>query len=151
MLNILSAPASSNLPHSGLRFSAIAPITAAGEVLKLLHSVPSKSFHTDTILTQLLLAVADMFSEITAHLANLSSTDGRFPAKFKVSIHTPLLKSDQLDRTAPSSYRPLSNLNFISKILERLFLLRFPPHILTSPNFDKHQSAYRSATLLKLP
>jgi len=63
----------------------------------LLHSVPFKSPHIDTIPTSLLLAVADMFSEITAHLANLSFSGGRFPAKFKSASITPLLKSDQLD------------------------------------------------------
>jgi len=34
-------------------------------------------------------------------------------------------------------------LNFISKILERLFLQCIQPHILASPNYNQHQSAYR--------
>jgi len=34
-------------------------------------------------------------------------------------------------------------MNFISKILERLFLARFQPHILNSSNFNQYQSAYR--------
>ena len=37
----------------------------------------------------------------------------------------------------------VSNLNFISKITERLFLHRIQSHILASPNFNQHQSAYR--------
>jgi len=37
----------------------------------------------------------------------------------------------------------MSNLQFISKILERLFLSRFQPHILTFSHFNKYQSAYR--------
>ena len=45
---------------------------------------------------------------------------------------------------APScSYRPISNLDFISRILERLFFARFQPHILACSNFNNHQSAYR--------
>ena len=55
---------------------------------------------------------------------------------------TPLLKNPSLDKSLPSSYRPISNLNFISKILERLFLHCIQSHILASPNFN-HQSAYR--------
>ena len=43
----------------------------------------------------------------------------------------------------PFNYRPISNLNFISKILERLFLSRFQSNILKSPNFNIYQSAYR--------
>jgi len=41
------------------------------------------------------------------------------------------------------SYRPISNLDFISKILEQLFLARIQPHITSSPSFNQLQSAYR--------
>ena len=41
-------------------------------------------------------------------------------------------------------YRPISNLNFNSKVLERLFLYRLQPHILANSNFNRCQSAYRS-------
>ena len=38
---------------------------------------------------------------------------------------------------------PFSNLDFISKILERLFLARIQSHITSSPSFNQYQSAYR--------
>ena len=44
-----------------------------------------------------------------------------------------------------SNYSPISNLNNVSKILERLFLSRLQPHATTSPNFNPLQSAYRQA------
>jgi len=37
----------------------------------------------------------------------------------------------------------ISNLNFISKVLEHLILSWFQPHILASSKFNKYQSAYR--------
>jgi len=80
----------------------------------------------------MLLAVSETFSEIIAYLANLSFSEGRFPAKFKSASVTPLLKSDHLDQTAPASYRPISNLNFISKILERHPVFSGHPFLLTS-------------------
>ena len=55
---------------------------------------------------------------------------------------TPLLKKPSLDPDNPSSYRPISNLNNISKMLERLFLSRLYPHVTSSPNFNHLQSAY---------
>jgi len=73
----------------------------------------------------------------------MSLTDGKFPSRLKTASVTPLLKSSSLDESLPSSYRPISNLNFISKILERLFLQRIQPHILASSNYNQHQSAYR--------
>ena len=41
----------------------------------------------------------------------------------------PLLEKPSLDKHAPSSYRPISNLDFISKILKRLYSCTHPvPH-----------------------
>ena len=55
----------------------------------------------------------------------------------------PLIKKQGLDPDDPSNYRPISNLNTLSKILERVFLSRLLPHINSSQNFNHHQSAYR--------
>ena len=70
-------------------------------------------------------------------------SNGCFPACFKHAAITPLLKKPTLDTSDPCSYRPISNLDFISKILERLFLAHFQPHILACSNFNHHQSAYQ--------
>ena len=42
-----------------------------------------------------------------------------------------------------SSYRPISNLNFLSKVLERIILHRINNHLLTFPSLCPFQSAYR--------
>jgi hypothetical protein len=62
---------------------------------------------------------------------------------YKLASVTPLIKKPGLDQDSPANYRPISNLNNISKILERLFLSRLQPHILNSPHFNSLQSAYR--------
>jgi len=62
---------------------------------------------------------------------------------FKQATVIPLIKGHSLDKSVPSNYRQISNLNFISKILERLFLSRFQSHILKSPNFNIYQSTYQ--------
>jgi len=41
-----------------------------------------------------------------------------------------------------SSYRLISNLTTILKVIERLVLDRLRPHLLSSPNFSRLQSAY---------
>ena len=103
----------------------------------------AKSSTMDIIPTSLLLRCKLVFSEIIAHLANLSFSEGSFLTLFKQASVTPLIKGQSFDKSIPSNYRPISNLNFISKILEHLFLSRFQPQILTSSNFNKYQSAYR--------
>ena len=82
-------------------------------------------------------------AHIITRLANLSFSQSTFPQKFKIAQVTPLLKKRGLDPTDPASYRPISNLNTISKILERLVLARIVPHVSTLPSFDAVQSAYR--------
>ena len=56
---------------------------------------------------------------------------------------TPILKKEGLDASDPSSFRPISNLNTISKVLERLFAARLIPHVGRSSSFNPFQSAYR--------
>jgi len=119
------------------------PSVTADEVLKLLLTLPPKSSRNDFIPTSLLKSCAGVFSELIAYLANLSFSQGCFPARFKTAIITPLLKKPGLDKSSPASYRPISNLNTFSKILERLFLTRFQPHVTVSQNFNCYQSAYR--------
>jgi len=42
-----------------------------------------------------------------------------------------------LDASLPANYRPISNLNNISKILEKLFMARLQPHIVSNPDFNQ--------------
>ena len=89
------------------------------------------------------------------HLANLSFDQAAFPSKFKHALITPLLKKPGLSKSDPSNFRPISNLNTIGKILERLALARLLPHLSISPSFSPLQSAYRKfhsteTALLKL-
>jgi hypothetical protein len=76
-------------------------------------------------------------------LANLSFSQGIFSDKIKHARVTPHLKNPTVDVDLSLSYRPTSNLNSISKILEKLFLARLSPCIFSSPNFNSAQSAYR--------
>jgi len=123
---IMSFPA-----HNGSVLNKLDPVTA-DDVQKLLSSSLLKSFSMDIIPTSLVLRCQSVFSEIIARLANLPFSEGRFPRKFKQASVTPLLKGRSLDKSVLSNYRPISNLNFICKFLERLFLSRFQPHILSS-------------------
>ena len=84
-----------------------------------------------------------MFSELIAKLATLSFQEGCFPHFFKTALITPIIKKPNLDPNNLSNYRPISNLNNISKVLEKLFLSRLQPPILAYPNFNPYQSAYR--------
>ena len=117
----------------------------------------NKSSPLDYIPTSLLKSCADTFSILISHLANLSFTQATstFPSKFKLALISPLLKKPGLPKSDLANFRPISNLNTIGKILERLALSRIFPHISKSPSFSPLQSAYRKfhsteTALLKL-
>ena len=83
-------------------------------------------------LTFCLLPCNHIFSETIARFANLSFSEGCFPSRFKSSQVTPRIKKEGLDKNEPGNYRPISNLNTISKIIERLFFARISLHVLSS-------------------
>ena len=59
---------------------------------------------------------------------NASMAQGKFPATHKSTITRPLLKRSNLDAGDINSYRPISNLSFVSKVLERIIDARFTEH-----------------------
>ena len=84
-LRLLSASVDSDLsfpPHHCPMLDMLYPVTAA-EVTRVLSSSPAKSYTMDIIPTSLLLCCKVVFSEIIAHLANLSFAEGSFPTLFK--------------------------------------------------------------------
>ena len=69
------------------------PPVTPDEVKKLLSGIPGKSCPLDFIPTSLIKSCSGVFSELISRLANLSFTEGCFPAMFKQAIVTPLLKN----------------------------------------------------------
>ncbi len=47
-------------------------------------------------------------------------SSGIFPCKMKLAFVTLLLKKSNLDPNELSNYRPVSNLSFLSKLVERV-------------------------------
>jgi len=79
-----------------------------------------KSSAADPIKTSALKDVADLVVPYIVHLFNTSIAAGRFPCCFKRSFITPIPKKFGLDKEDVKSYRPISNLSVLSKLLERL-------------------------------
>ena len=73
----------------------------------------------------------------------MSLISGNFPEKFKQAHVQPLLKKPALSKNEYKNYRPISNLCFISKILEKVVANRLRSHILENKLANQYQSAYR--------
>ena len=76
-------------------------------------------------------------------LFNKSLVSGHYPQKFKYAVVLPLLKKEYLDSTQLNNYRPVSNLPFLSKLLEKAVSDRLRQHLEEINGLPKHQSAYR--------
>jgi len=113
------------------------------EVRRIILSSSDSSCSLDLIPTKLLKSCIDAFVPPITHLINLSLQEGVFPNQFKHAIVTPLLKKTTLPKNELSNYRPISNLNFISKVLERVLYSRLCCHLDSFPSLSSFQSAYR--------
>ena len=83
-------------------------------------SSPSKSCDLDPIPTILLKACLDVLIKPITDIINASLCYGFFPDDFKCAHVNPVLKKSTLPKEELNSYRPISNLSFISKILEKV-------------------------------
>jgi hypothetical protein len=129
-------------PLASSTLYSLPPVTPS-EVFKMLNTSPLKSSSLDFLTSSLLKSCPAVCSDLIANLANLSVSQGHFPTLFKSALITPFLKKPGLDESLPSNYHPISNLNNISKVLERLFLNRVQLYIVSSRNFNQFQNAYR--------
>ena len=77
-------------------------------------------------------------------IINLSLSEGIFPNQFKQALVTPLLKKSSLSKNDLKNYRPVSNLNFISKLLEKVVAFQIKSHLAQFGLDNSFQSAYKS-------
>ena len=68
---------------------------------------------------------------------------GSVPKDFKSARIRPLLKKSGLDQDLLKNYRPVSNLPFISKVLEKVVDKRLQRHLSENKLHEGFQSAYR--------
>ena len=96
-------------------------------------SSPDKSCKLDPIPTRLLKSCS----------SNRHFETSKVPAELRYAYIRPRLKKPSLDPELLSSYRPVSNLPFISKIMEKVVNTRIEQHLLENNLHDPLQSAYR--------
>ena len=104
-----------------------------------------KSAPLDQLPISVVKSCSAKFSAIIAHIANISFKASRFPSAWKAGLVALLLKKPGLNTNDFKSFRPITNLTTLSKLLERLALARLNSQVVTSPNYSPLQSAYRAA------
>ena len=86
----------------------------------------------------------DTFLPSLTALVNSSLSSGVFPAVFKSALVKLLKKKKKsLDQNRLKNYRPVSNLSFVSMIIEKLVLSQLSDHLSANSLYNRFQSAYQ--------
>ena len=117
--------------------------TTFSEIRNLIFSSQNKQCELDSIPNFLLKLCFDELGPTIINIINFSLSDGIFPSLFKQAIVHPLLKKPSLPDDDLNNFRPISNLNFISQILEKVVASRIQSHLLSNSLSSSFQSAYR--------
>ena len=98
----------------------------------VVQEMPQKSCDLDPIPTSVLYDCLDEIIPMVISIMNKSLSSGIVPQCFKHVLVKPLLKKASLDPSCLKHYRPVSNLLFLSKVLERIVLKQFLQHFAVS-------------------
>ena len=112
------------------------------EVRKIIAKSPTKSCSLNPAPTWMVKDSVDELIPMVTILVNLSLQSANVPDSMKQALVTPLLKKDDIDPEVLKNYRPVSNLSFLSKVLERVVAARLTNYI--NQLHEPTQSAYRA-------
>ena len=113
------------------------------EVREIILKSGNKSCELDPLPTWLLKECLDELLPLITGIVNSSLKSGSVPKEFKSARIRPLLKKSGLDQNLLKNYRPVSNLPFISKVLEKVVDKRLERHLSENKLHEGFQSAYR--------
>ena len=126
---------------SGQKLEEFEP-TNLDELKEILKSVDIKSCGSDPIPAELMKEHLDIFLPEICELVNLSLSTGSMDG-VKSALVVPLVKSASLDSSNFKNYRPVSNLAFIGKVVEKVVQKRLEKHMQDNNLNIPFQSAYK--------
>ena len=141
-LDSKSCPDPTFSPFSKTPLSSFDPVTE-DEVRKIILDSPSKHCDLDPLPTTLLKESLNCLLPSITCIINDSLLSGDVPKSFENALVKPLLKKPGLDPNIFKNYRPVSNLPFLSKILEKVVLKRLLAHLNLNELNEIYQSAYK--------
>ena len=137
------AALSDDVCFDGVPLINFMPITES-DVERLVAIAPCKTCELDPIPTWLLKQCSSELVPLITTIINASLTKSVVPPDFKRAVIRPLLKKSTLDKEGLHNYRPVSNLPFASKLVEKVVARQMNDHVDGNTLRDKMQSAYRS-------
>ena len=112
------------------------------EVCKILMDSSSKSCELDPVPTWLLKLCCDEILPLITQIVNVSLSSHTMPKELKIAAIRLLLKKSILELIF-KNYRPVSNLPFLGKVIEKVALAQLLGHVKENNLHDNFQSAYQ--------
>ena len=116
-------------------------VVSKADIRKIISSSPTKSCGLGPIPAWQLKQ--DQLAPVLTTIVNVSLSCTEFTSEMKKAFLTPLIKKIILDWEIFKNYGPVSNLYFISKLVERFVCVQLVEHLKTNNVYDIFQSAYR--------
>ena len=116
--------------------------SSSNEVASIISSLENKSCHVNTIPIYIYKKINHLIAPIISNIFNESILQGRFPSALKIARITPIYKNKF--RKIVQNYRPISILNTLSKILEKLMKTRAVQFIEDNNLLFHNQFGFRS-------
>ena len=143
--NIKDAPESApKIPRVDHRFTCF-KFMLQDEVALVIKEMGTKSCESDPIPTWLFKNCMDELLPYVTLIVNLSLQTGSFPDNMKSAIVRATIKKAHLDADDLKNYRPISNLSFLSKVIEKCVHKQLTKYITDSSLYAEFQSGYRKA------
>ena len=123
------------------RFSLV----TSSDINHLIRSGNNKCCVLDPLPTWLLKSVIDeqLVLDFIVHFINVSIITCEFPQKCKKAVVTPIYKGNGLDRDGLKSYRPVSCLPYLGKLLETVVINQLLDYMEGNRLFSMYQSGFR--------
>jgi len=118
-------------------------ICTTDDVRSVIMSAPSKSCSLDPLPTNIPKEFLPELLPFLTNLCNASLKEGCLPQTQRHAVINPRLKKTGADMSDPKNYRPISNLTFMSKIVERLVCRQLVSFLDRHQLLPVNQSAYR--------
>ena len=133
-----------NTPFKGVPLLCFEPATE-DEVREIVLKYGIKCAPDDPVPVKLLKSTYEVFIPIWTELANLSLSQASMDC-LKSGVLLPLLKDldSILDRDIYKNYRPVTNLQFVGKLIERIVKSRFDSHMAANDLHSTKQYGYKT-------
>jgi hypothetical protein len=132
-----------NIPEVGSRFSLKKLMTSPGEVYKIIKELPNKdSFGWDGMSANVIKRIAQEIGSPLSNLINTSFREGKFPENMKRGDLIPIYKNKG-DESDVANYRPIAMTSWVSKIIEKCFLMRMDEYFKENDLLANEQHGFR--------